>query len=212
MFTGLVQSLGQVRSIYPMDQSLRLTIESDVICSKANIGDSVAVNGACLTVDKITGNQFEATAVRETLSKTSLGSLKTGSVVNLETALRFNELLGGHLVQGHIDCVGKIVSIASAGESRLIDIEIPAEWNKYMIEHGSIAIDGVSLTLAKIRGNRLTVSVIPHTWERTTLKYSKKGSHVNIEFDYIGKWVEKFHSLNNQKSSITVPWLKSLGY
>ena len=212
MFTGLVQSIGQVRSIYPLDQNLRFTIESNRICDKAQAGDSIAVNGACLTVEKITENQFLATAVRETLGKTNLGFLKIGSLVNLETALRFNDSLGGHLVQGHIDCVGKIIALTSAGGSHLITVQIPDELNRYLIEKGSIAVDGVSLTLTNVRENRFIVSVIPHTWENTILKYSNAGSVVNIEFDYIGKWVEKFNRFEVKKKEIDLPWLKSLGY
>ena len=171
MFTGLVHSIGQVRLVNPMNQSLRFTIESDFICVKVKTGDSIAVNGACLTVESINGTQFQATAVRETLSKTNLGFLKTGSFVNLETALRFNDSLGGHLVQGHIDCVGKIITITSVGGSHLMTVQIPKALNRYLIEKGSIAVDGVSLTLTNIQENRFTVAIIPHTWENTILKY-----------------------------------------
>jgi riboflavin synthase len=212
LFTGLVQSIGQVRLVYPADQSLRFTIESDSVCDKVKTGDSIAVNGACLTVESITGNRFQATAVRETLGKTNLGFLKTGSYVNLETALRFNDSLGGHLVQGHIDCVGKIITVTSVGGSHLMTVQIPNELNLYLIEKGSIAVDGVSLTLTNIQRDRFTVAIIPHTWENTILKYANSGSIVNIEFDYIGKWVEKFNRFESKKKEIDLPWLKSLGY
>ena len=212
MFTGLVQSTGQIRLIRQMNQSLRFTIESDSICRKVKTGDSIAVNGVCLTVEKITGDKFQATAIQETLSKTNLGFLKKGSFVNLETALRFNESLGGHLVQGHVDCVGKIITVTSAGESHLVTVQIPEELNRYLIEQGSIAVDGVSLTLASIQESRFTVAIIPHTWKNTISKYLNTGSPVNIEFDYIGKWVEKFNRSDVKKTKIDLPWLKSLGY
>ncbi len=212
MFTGLVQTIGQVKLIRKTNQSLCFTIESDSICSKSKTGDSIAVNGACLTMEKITGNQFQATAIQETLSKTNLGFLKMGYFVNLETALRFNESLGGHLVQGHIDCVGEIITVNSAGGNRLITIRIPDELNRYLIERGSIAVDGVSLTLASIQGNRFTIAIIPHTWNNTILKYTNKGFPINIEFDYIGKWVEKFNRSDVKKKDINLSWLKSLGY
>ena len=212
MFTGLVQTIGQVQLIRKTNQSLCFTIESDSICSKLKTGDSIAVNGACLTVEKITRNQFQATAIQETLTKTNLGFLKTGSFINLETALRFNESLGGHLVQGHIDCIGKIFTVISAGERYLVTVQIPDELNRYLIERGSIAVDGVSLTLASIQNNRFTVAIIPHTWENTILKYLNTGSIVNIEFDYIGKWIEKFSRSDAKKKDIDLPWLKSLGY
>ena len=212
MFTGLVQSTGQIRLIRQMNQSLRFTIESDSICRKVKTGDSIAVNGVCLTVEKITGNKFHATAIQETLSKTNLGFLKTGSFVNLETALRLNESLGGYLVQGHVDCVGKIITMTSAGESHLVTVQIPEELNRYLIERGSITVDGVSLTLANIQGNRFTIAIIPYTWKNTILKNLNTGSPVNIEFDYIGKWVEKFNRSDVKKKKIDLPWLKSLGY
>ncbi len=212
MFTGLVQSIGQVQSIRQVSQSLKLTIESESISSKSKIGDSVAVNGVCLTMEKIIGNKFQATAIQETLRKTNLGFLKTGSFVNLETALRFNESLGGHLVQGHIDCVGKIITVTPDGESHLVTVQISGELNRYLVEQGSIAVDGVSLTLANVQGNRFTVAIIQHTWKNTILKYLNAGSIVNMEFDYIGKWIEKFNRSDTKKKNIGLPWLKSLGY
>ena len=182
MFTGIVEELGTVRRI----ENGRVEIGTVALLDGARIGDSIAVNGCCLTVVELGPHWFVADAVAETLSRTNLGDLKAGDPVNLERPLQANERLGGHIVQGHVDAVGEVVSPAPD-----LQVRTPTELLRYIVEKGSITVDGVSLTVVKDLPDGFTVAVIPHTAEVTTLGRRKPGDRVNLEVDLIAKYVEK---------------------
>lgn len=197
MFTGIIEEMGIVKSI----KSKVITIEANKIFDDLKLGDSVAVNGTCLTVSsfegKVSPKIFNADITSETLSRTNLGDLKSGFKVNLERALTLNGRLGGHIVSGHIDEVGIIKNISKNAEDIELTIEVPPNLMKYIIEKGSVAVDGISLTVAKVNKNYFSVAIIPHTLKETILYYKKAGDKVNIENDIIGKYVEKLLSFNN---------------
>lgn len=201
MFTGLVEEIGKIKSVRPFGSGIRLEISAKLICDELKPDDSVSIDGACQTVTKIDPSGFSVDTVRETLSKTTLGSLKAGTEVNLERALRLGDRLGGHLVQGHVDCVGKVVSIGGDAGNKLLWVEFPEKFAKLIVDTGSITISGVSLTSAKCEGNRFLVTIIPHTWNNTTLRGLRNGSGVNLEFDILGKYVDKLLSVGKTESS-----------
>ncbi len=182
MFTGIVEELGRVAS----REGARLRIEAELVTSDAGIGDSIAVNGTCLTVVARGDGWWEADVVDETYSRTSLGTLVTGDPVNLERPVRVSDRLGGHLVQGHVDGVGQIVTAAPD-----LRVTVPAELLRYVVEKGSITIDGVSLTVAAVHDDGLSVALIPHTAEVTTLGRRRPGDAVNLEVDVTAKHVER---------------------
>jgi len=191
MFTGLIEEIGTIKSVLQKGYARRFSIQANAIFSDLKIDDSVAINGCCQTVVKIQNNVFEVEAVEETLRKTTLGSFLSGQKVNLERAVRLQDRLGGHLVQGHIDCFGTITKIKQETLGILISISYPSEFRKYIATTGSVCIDGVSLTVAKDEESSFTVSIIPHTWSKTILSNLQTGSKVNLEFDIIGKYIEK---------------------
>ena len=195
MFTGIIEEMGIVKSI----KSKVITIEANKIFEDLQLGDSVAVNGTCLTVSSFSNKIFNADITTETLSRTNLGYLKSGYKVNLERALTLNRRLGGHIVSGHVDGVGIIKNISKDSEDIELVIECPANLMKYIIEKGSVAVDGISLTVAKVNNNKnsFSVAIIPHTLKETVLYYKKAGYKVNIENDIIGKYVEKLLSFND---------------
>ena len=200
MFTGLIEEMGVVQTVRSSGQGKSITIKSSKEFLKdTKVDDSISVSGTCLTVVRKTGTSFTAEAVEETLKKTSIGSLKTGSKVNLERALRFSDRLGGHFVLGHIDTTGTITSIAKKTLSWLFEVEYDGKFQKYVIPVGSIAIDGISLTVAEKKEGKVVLSIIPHTMEKTTFGIKKVGDKVNIEFDYFGKYIAQFSIV--QKSS-----------
>ncbi len=209
MFTGLIQELGTVRSLSRGTVG-KLVVASEKVPGEVAIGDSVAVNGACLTVTAISGNEVSFDAVPETLARTSLGELKPGDKVNLETSLKAGQPIGGHFVQGHVDGVGTIESSRSLGESRVILISAPDEVMRYVVEKGSIAIDGISLTVASCDNSGFTIAVIPHTLEATTLHSKRPGDRVNLEADILGKYVEKL--LGARRSGVTEQSLRDAGF
>ena len=195
MFTGIVETLGTVDSIESTGQSGRLVIRATAFDDVA-LGDSVAVNGVCLTATDLEGGTFAADVMAETLRRTSLGSLAAGDVVNLERAVTASTRLGGHVVQGHVDGVGHLTRRAPGGQSPdeqfdEIGIELPSSLLPYVVEKGSIAIDGVSLTVAAIAGDEITIGLIPETLQRTTLGRRGVGDAVNIEVDVMAKYVER---------------------
>lgn len=190
MFTGLIEEVGTVKSIISIGGGKRITIAANKIMNDVKIDDSVAVNGTCQTVVKVNGNEFQVEAIEETLKKTTLGSFKIGEKVNLERAAQLGSRLGGHLVQGHVDCTGTVLSISEKATEVQIWIEFPQEFQKYIIPVGSIAVNGVSLTVAQVRNNSFMLTIIPHTWKVTILYMLKPGSKVNLEFDLIGKYIE----------------------
>ncbi|MDZ4384041.1 MAG: riboflavin synthase [Nitrospirota bacterium] len=192
MFTGLIEELGTVKGIRSQSGGMRLSIAGKNVLDGMKAGDSIAVNGACLTVVEMSHSVFGADVSKETLAKTTLGRLRVGDRVNLERAMRPTDRLGGHLVAGHVDAVGVIRTIERTGEASLFTFEAPPEVSRYLIYKGSIAIDGISLTVNEVQGERFSVTIIPHTARQTTLGLKKAGDPVNLETDLIGKYVEKF--------------------
>ena len=191
MFTGIVEELGKVVSIKNGAKSSVLTINGKLIFEDMHIGDSIAVNGVCLTVTSKTNDTFTADVMAETLRRSSLGSLKVGSYVNLERAMAANGRFGGHIVSGHIDGTGEIESVVREDNAVWVTVKTPEKLLKYIIEKGSIAIDGISLTVAYVDDKCFKVSLIPHTGANTTLLDKKPGDIVNLENDVVGKYVEK---------------------
>lgn len=196
MFTGIVEETGKIESVTKGSKSAILTVAAHKVLEDTKIGDSIAVNGVCLTVTSISGNKFTADVMAETIRRSSLGSLKHGSKVNLERAMAADGRFGGHIVSGHIDGVGTIRSLIREDNAVWVEIETPDKLLKYIIEKGSIAIDGISLTVAKLTDDSFSVSVIPHTGEETTLLIKKPGDIVNLENDIVGKYVERFLNFN----------------
>ena len=190
MFTGLVAAMGTVRSTDPDAQGVRIEVET-ALGAELTEGDSVAVNGVCLTATDVRPDGFRADVMAETLRRSSLGPLAGGDSVNLELPLRAGDRLGGHIVQGHVDGTGTVASIADEGMSRLITVAAGADVLRYVVEKGSIAVDGVSLTVASVDADGFTVSLIPETLERTTLGSAAPGRVVNLEVDVLAKYVEK---------------------
>ena len=191
MFTGIVEELGALVGIQRGAASARITLSAALILEDARIGDSIAVNGVCLTVTALSNKEFSADVMPETLAKTNLGALRAGEAVNLERALSFGGRLGGHLVSGHIDGVGAITKLEKQDIATLITIRAPDEVMRYIIKKGSVAIDGTSLTVVDFRGDSFWVSLIPHTAMVTVLGRKKAGAAVNLEGDLIGKYVER---------------------
>lgn len=218
MFTGLVEELGKVRQIRQGPQSARLTIEAPIILEDVKLGDSIAVNGVCLTVTDFGGREFSVDVMAETLRRSNIGQLKLGDVVNLERALRMGDRLGGHLVSGHIDGTGRIKGQEKLDIAVVIEIEAPPQVMKYIVPKGSIAIDGISLTVVDHTKDSFRVSLIPHTGAVTTLGVKGPGAVVNLEGDMIGKYVERFVLVANQpgqvpqKNRLTAEFLSENGF
>jgi riboflavin synthase len=190
VFTGLVADLGTVAAVDSTGDGVRLTVESR-LAHELGEGDSVAVNGVCLTAVGICGERFGADVMHETLRRSSLGDVRAGSPVNLELPLRAQDRLGGHVVQGHVDGVGVVTAVREEGFARIVSIEAGPELLRYVVEKGSIAVDGVSLTVAALNGAAFDVSLIPETLERTNLGAAAPGTPVNLEVDVLAKYVEK---------------------
>jgi len=191
MFTGIIETAGTVRALVQGDGGLRLVIQAGGFLDGARIGDSIAVNGVCVTITKADGTLFEADLGAETLRRTTLGQLQPGVRVNLERPLAIGDRLGGHLVQGHVDGVGRVLERRQDGQGWWVEIAIPRALARYVVEKGSIAVDGVSLTVASVTGDRFGVSLIPHTCAVTTLGGVQVGAYVNLEVDILAKYVER---------------------
>lgn len=192
MFTGIIIATGRIVSTADRGGDIELGIEVPGLdLSRTAMGDSVCVQGVCLTVTRLDGTQFRADVSRETLAKTTLGSLKNGSRVNLEPSLKAGDPLGGHLVSGHVDAVGELVSIAEEARSRRLQFELPEGLMRFVAPKGSICIDGVSLTVNEVEGRRFGVNIIPHTYQVTTLGELAPGSHVNVEIDVIARYLDR---------------------
>ncbi len=192
MFTGIIEGLGTIAEIRSSGQGKRLLIDADFPLDQTKIGDSVAVSGVCVTVIIIAGKRFEIDISPETLAKTTFGKAKIGDRVNLERALRLSDRIDGHLVSGHVDGIGIIKDKKTTGNAIVIPISIPESFSRYMIRKGSVAVDGISLTINNCGRNGFDVSIIPHTSKLTTMGIKKTGDHVNIETDMIGKYIENF--------------------
>jgi riboflavin synthase len=196
MFTGLIAELGSINAIKKSESSAIFTINAPGLASEISVGDSVAVNGVCLTATSIDGTTFTADVMIQTLNLTSLSQIIVGSAVNLELAAQLNARMGGHMVQGHVDGVAKVVSVAPGDKWAQFDITVPAELSKYIVNQGSIALDGISLTVGEINdgNNQVTVWLIPETLERTNLSTKKAGDLINVEVDVLAKYVERLIS------------------
>lgn len=192
MFTGIIEGQGTISAIRPAGQARRLTVEADFALDQTKLGDSIAVNGACLTVVKISGKQFEVDLSPETLATTTFDLIKRGDRLNLERAMRLSDRIDGHLVSGHIDGIGAIRQKEKRGNAIMLTVAVPETLTRYMIRKGSVAVDGISLTINACDADSFTVSIIPHTATISTVGMKQKGDAVNIETDMIGKYVEKF--------------------
>jgi len=191
MFTGIVEELGEVTGWQDLPDAARITVRGPLVTSDAGHGDSICVSGVCLTVVDNVDGAFTADVMRETLQRSSLGALSVGSVVNLERAVRLQDRLGGHLVQGHVDGTGEIVSKSPSEHWTVVRVSVPLELNRYVVEKGSITLDGVSLTVMAVQPGWLEVSLIPTTLALTTLGAKQPGEPVNLEVDITAKYVEK---------------------
>ncbi|HXV53473.1 MAG TPA: riboflavin synthase [Solirubrobacterales bacterium] len=200
MFTGIVRELGTVREIERGDDGARISVAAG-FASELREGDSISVSGACLTAAALRPGGFDADVMNQTLGLTTLGELEPGAPVNLEPALRAGEALGGHLVQGHVDCVGELVSVVDDGFARRVRIRVPDGLERYLVEHGSVTVAGVSLTVAGLEGDAFEVSLIPETLERTTLGEAAAGERVNLEFDVVARYVERLLGLDKEKEN-----------
>lgn len=214
MFTGLIEEIGKIVKIGLIPGGKKVRILASEILDDLKVDDSIAINGVCLTATKVETDGFWADAVGETLEKTSLAFLKEGSEVNVERALQLSDRLGGHIVQGHINGLAEIIGITQRGDNYLLEINIPEKLERYTIEEGSITIDGISLTIAQLSGTRAGLSIIPHTWNNTTLRNKKIGDKVNIETDVIAKYIEKLMNkkTDQKEETITEDWLKKMGF
>ncbi|MFO1465620.1 MAG: riboflavin synthase [Steroidobacteraceae bacterium] len=192
MFTGIIVALGRIATLEPRGGDVRLGIEADALdLSRTRLGDSISVQGVCLTVIGLDTGRFDADVSRETLSKTTLGRLRGGDVVNLEPALRAGDPLGGHLVSGHVDGVGTLLSAREDARSWRMEFELPAPLARYVAAKGSICLDGVSLTVNAVQGRRFDVNIIPHTFEVTSLGRRRVGDEVNVEIDLIARYLDR---------------------
>jgi riboflavin synthase len=210
MFTGIIEEIGKISNIKRGARSAILSIQASKVLEDAHLGDSIAVNGVCLTVTTLNGDVFTADVMNETLSRSSLGSLRAGSPVNLERAMAAGGRFGGHIVSGHIDGTGRIASVTRDDNAVWFRIMADKKLLRYIVEKGSIAIDGISLTVAKTDSESFSVSIIPHTIGQTILGTRKVGDTVNLENDIIGKYVEKL--MQNDESGVTLDLLAKNGF
>ncbi len=214
MFTGLVKEMGQLVSSVTTAEGKRLKIKAPKLIGEIAVDDSVSVNGVCQTAVKIDGDCFEMIAVHTTLEKTTLGKLKQGDNVNLELALRASDRLGGHIVQGHVNGTAELQHVENFGENYNLRFKIHSDLRKYIIAEGSIAIDGISLTVSAIGDHWFGVTIIPHTWHNTVLGQRSVGDKVNIEVDVLAKYIENLITFNSKPnpSNISESWLKERGF
>lgn len=217
MFTGIIEEVGSIAQIKKQGEFAVVTINAKKVLSDVHLGDSIAVNGVCLTVTSFSANQFTADVMSETLKRTSLGELSLNSPVNLERAMAANGRFGGHIVSGHIDGTGTVAEITPADNSTWYRIKTSPKLMRYIIEKGSITIDGISLTVVDVADDSFRVSIIPHTIKETNLGSKKMGSVVNLENDIVGKYIEQFLMKPNAETAqtetkITMDFLKSAGF
>ncbi len=209
MFTGIVEEIGHIRHISRGNDTCTLTISCEKVLEGTKLGDSIAVNGTCLTVVRMDGNSFDADVTPETMRRTAFSLLRIDSAVNLERALRLCDRLDGHIMLGHVDGVGHVKSFVKEGNATNVTISLDKKWMCYVIEKGSIAVDGISLTVAKRNEESFTIALIPHTGEQTILLTKHPGDPVNIECDYLGKYVEQLIKPSTEKG-ITKSMLEML--
>jgi len=210
MFTGIIREMGTVAQAKVTTAGMALAVNTLTVAELSEMGDSVAVNGACLTITRLDGKMFHADVTRETLSKTTLGSLRTGDKVNLEPALAAGERFGGHFVLGHVDDVGIVTERRTEGDSVVMGFSAPREFTKYLVPKGSVAVDGVSLTLTEVDEAEFHVSLIPHTLDVTTLGTRSVGDKVNLEADVIGKHIYQYTATRG--NGVTLDLLRRTGF
>jgi riboflavin synthase len=214
MFTGIIEEVGRIIGIAEKNGSRRITVSSSQLVKELKQGDSIAVSGVCLTAVEIAPQSFSADLAQETWTRTSLSRIKKNTPVNLELPMRADGRFGGHIIQGHVDGTGKFVALEqiTGAEDYWLRIEIPAALTRYVIFKGSLAIEGISLTVAEIEGTRVTAAIIPHTVKMTNLASLKSGDPVNLEVDMIAKYVEKMMQGEKENSSITIEKLVKAGF
>lgn len=214
MFTGLIEQVGHVRQIERSGEAARLTISASFPAREVVLGDSVAVNGICLTVTQASGTMLDFDVSPETLDRTAFRHLTTGTPVNLERALRLSDRLGGHIVSGHVDCVAAIIRRREISGNTEFSFRIPANYAKYIVEKGSVTVDGISLTVNTVAHDGFSVNVIPHTTASTTLQYRRAGDEMNMETDILGKYVERLlaHGTEAVTSGLTLDKLAENGF
>ena len=212
MFTGIIEEIGKIIKIESIAGGKKLKILMDRISDDIKIDDSIAVNGVCLTITGIDKSGVWLDIVGETLEKTTLASMREGGSVNLERALRLSDRLGGHIVQGHVNGVGEITQISKRGENYYLEIFLPPDLIRYVVNEGSITVDGISLTIARIENTRIGISIIPHTWQHTMLSNARVGQKVNIETDVLAKYVEKILNNFREEDKYSKEWFQELGY
>ena len=215
MFTGIVEEMGQVEGIQRGRQSAVLTIRAKTVLEGTKIGDSIAVNGVCLTVTSLSSDRFTADVMHETLDRSSLAQLKRGGAVNLERAMPADGRFGGHIVAGHIDGTGRVIQIQKDDNAIWYTVQAPPQVLRYIVEKGSVAVDGISLTVARVGTDSFAISAIPHTVAQTVLRDRKEGDLVNLETDIIGKYVEKLLTPapeTRESGGITLDFLARNGF
>lgn len=215
MFTGIIEELGRIGSVQPSADGAVIGISSRMTSGQLRDGDSIAVNGVCLTVTSRAGEEFHCDLSAETLRRSSLGRLTRGRGVNLERPLPVGGRLGGHFVLGHVDGVGRLLRSEPSGDGCVLTFQYPRELERYLVHKGSVAVDGISLTVADLEGDRFSVAVIPHTLAVTNLKELSPGDEVNLEADILGKYFERFFQLgirDRQPSKLTAEYLEEQGY
>lgn len=211
MFTGIVEGKGEIKELKRRGKGFVLSILAPFDLSNDKIGDSISVNGICLTATEINGNLFSADLSQETLSRTGLARASSGSPVNLERAMKVGDRFGGHIVTGHIDGTGKVIVKEARGESIYLEISAPGDILRLIVEKGSIAVDGISLTVNSVQHSSFSLNIIPHTLEITTLAFVKTGDEVNLETDIIGKYVEKL-TTGKTKGAVDMSLLEDCGF
>ena len=192
MFSGIVEETGKVNGIVKKGDVVELRIEAEKVIDDLKEGDSISVNGVCLTVEKIENKKFYVSLTHQTVRDTDLGKLKIGENVNLERSLKLNDRIGGHFLTGHIDFVSRVISIEKRGNSGILKFSVPQEFRKYIVKKGSIGVEGISLTVSEIKNGIVSISLIPFTLQNTNLKDKKSGSYLNIEVDMMAKYIENF--------------------
>lgn len=212
MFTGIIEELGKISSLDKHAGGAKIVISAKIVTDQTNEGDSIAVNGVCLTALNIQKNSFTADVSQETLNRSTLGNLKNNSVVNLERAVTPSTRLGGHIVQGHVDARGKFLSAAADGDFWTVRVGFPKEIGQYLVYKGSVSVEGISLTIANLADDYFEIAVIPKTWELTNLSALKPNDDVNLEADVIAKYVERILLYKTGEEAVTVEKLQKLGF
>jgi riboflavin synthase len=210
LFTGIIEEIGEISAVKPLSNGIEMTISAQQVLTDLKTNDSIAIDGVCQTVTKVQGKSFTCQAVGETIEKSTLGKFKPGQPINLERPLTANSRLGGHLVQGHVSDTAIIKRLSKRGENYFLKLSMPPDLIRYCVREGSIAVDGISLTIAIIEDRNIGISIIPHTFKYTTLSKKNVGDAMNIEIDIIARYIERFTSNSNME--LTSEKLKNWGY